>query len=113
MEDDPPVVEPFDDHIKVTVNDLLTANMEVTVKADLVVLVTGMVPRINKELSEHSLKVPLGKDHFYNEIHPKLRPVETVIDGLVIAGCCQGPRNIAESVSSALAAVSKVYSIFK
>ena len=34
-----------------------------------------------------------------------------MIDGLIIAGCCQGPRNIAESASSALAAVSKVYSI--
>jgi len=110
VEDDPPVVEPFNDHLKITVHDLLTANTEVTVKADLVVLVTGMVPRLNQELNG-ILKVPLGKDHFYNEIHPKLRPVETVIDGLVISGCCQGPRNISESVSSALAAASKVYSI--
>jgi heterodisulfide reductase subunit A2 len=109
VEDDPPVVEKLNEDIKVTVNDLLTANMEVTLSADLVVLVTGMVPRTNQELI-NILKVPLGKDNFYNEIHPKLRPVETVIDGLVITGCCQGPRNVAESVSSALAAVSKVYS---
>jgi heterodisulfide reductase subunit A len=110
VEDDPPVVEVLNNPIKVTVNDLLTAHMEVTVTTDLVVLITGMVPRVNTELIS-ILKVPLGKDHFYNEIHPKLRPVETMIDGLVIAGCCQGPRNIAESASSALAAVSKVYSI--
>jgi len=67
-----------------------------------------MVPRDNIDLNR-ILKVPIGKDKFYNEIHPKLRPVETVIDGLVISGCCQGPRNIHESVSSSLAAVAKVY----
>jgi len=41
----------------------------------------------------------------------KLRPVETVIDGITIAGACQGPKNIAESVNSALSASTKSYSI--
>ena len=110
VEDEPPLVEIYGEQAKITINDLLTARQEISLTADLVVLVTGMVPRDNHELNS-ILKVPIGKDKFYNEIHPKLRPVETVIDGLVISGCCQGPRNIHESVSSALAAVAKVYTV--
>lgn len=41
----------------------------------------------------------------------KLRPVETVIDGVTIAGTCQGPKNISESVNSALSAATKSFSI--
>ncbi len=40
----------------------------------------------------------------------KLRPVETVIDGITICGACQGPKNIMESVNSALSAATKSYS---
>ena len=50
---------------------------------------------------------------FYNEIHIKLRPVETVIDGVFIAGTAQGPKTIAESVASALAAVAKAGKLLK
>jgi len=71
-----------------------------------VVLVTGMTARPNDGLTK-VLKLPLGADRFYNEIHPKLRPVETVIDGVYIAGSCQGPKNAGESVVSSLAAVAK------
>ena len=53
------------------------------------------------------LKLPLSKDGFFNEIHIKLRPVETVIDGVFIAGAAQSPKTMAESVASGLAAVSK------
>ena len=43
------------------------------------------------------LKLPVGNDGFFNEIHPKLRPVETVVDGVYICGACQSPKNSAES----------------
>jgi heterodisulfide reductase subunit A len=76
------------------------------VPVDLVVLVTGMTARANDELTR-VLKLPLGADRFYNEIHPKLRPVETVIDGVYISGSCQGPKNAGESVVSSLSAVAK------
>ncbi len=110
LDDDPPVVEQNNNEIRITINDFMTNSRAITMKVDLIVLVTGMVPRLNKELVD-ILKIPLGKDGFYNEIHPKLRPVETVIDGLVIAGCCQAPKNLPESVSSSLAAVAKIYSL--
>lgn len=57
------------------------------------------------------LKIPRGRDKFFNEIHMKLRPVETVIDGVTIAGAGQGPKNIMESMNSALAAATKSFSL--
>ena len=57
--------------------------------------------------------MPVGLDGFYNEIHPKLRPVETVIDGVFIAGTAQAPRTSAETVASALAATAKTAALLK
>ncbi|MDP4238898.1 MAG: CoB--CoM heterodisulfide reductase iron-sulfur subunit A family protein [Bacteroidota bacterium] len=94
----------------VKINDILTNGRKMEVEADLVVLVTGMVPRADNSVGS-LFKLPKGRDKFYNEIHMKLRPVETVIDGITIAGACQGPKNIAESVNSALSAATKSYSI--
>jgi heterodisulfide reductase subunit A2 len=96
----------------VTVTDLLTDRREVTLPVDLVVLVTGMTPRENTSLVG-LLKLPLGTDGFFNEIHPKLRPVETVVDGVMIAGCCQSPRTVGESVSAGLAAVAQSAALLK
>lgn len=103
---DPPVVEKDGDRLLVKAKDQLIAGEEIEIAVDLVVLVTGMVPRHNEALVE-VLKLPLGQDGFFNEVHPKLRPVETVVDGVFIAGASQGPKTIAESVASSLAAVSK------
>ena len=105
-EERPPRIERDGDSLRVVVQDLLTGGDEVAVAADLVVLVTGMTARPNDALTR-VLKLPLGADRFYNEIHPKLRPVETVIDGVYIAGACQGPKNAGESVVSSLSAVAK------
>lgn len=94
----------------VKVKDILTAGKIVETEADLVVLVTGMVPRRNDDLVS-LLKIPIGRDHFFNEIHMKLRPVETVIDGVFIAGTCQAPKNILETINSSMAAAAKANSI--
>ena len=96
----------------VTVTDLLTDRRELTLPVDLVVLVTGMVPRESKSLVD-VLKLPIGTDGFFNEIHPKLRPVETVVDGVMIAGCCQSPRTVGESVAAGLAAVAQSAALLK
>jgi heterodisulfide reductase subunit A len=104
--EDPPQVTSEDGKLKVIVKDQLTAGEEVEIDSDLVVLITGMIPRENTDLV-NVLKLPIGKDGFFNEIHPKLRPVETVIDGVFIAGAAQGPKTLAESVASSMAAVSK------
>ncbi len=107
---DPPVTEKVNGKTNVKIEDILTNGTEIEVDADLVVLVTGMEPRNDCSIGD-VLKIPKGRDRFYNEIHMKLRPVETVIDGVTIAGACQGPKNILESMNSALSAASKSYSI--
>ncbi|MBN1597481.1 MAG: CoB--CoM heterodisulfide reductase iron-sulfur subunit A family protein [Bacteroidales bacterium] len=93
----------------VKIKDILTEQKELKLQADLVVLVTSMVPRDGISVND-LFKLPKGRDGFLKEIHLKLRPVETVIDGITIAGCCQGPMNLTESVNSALSAATKSYS---
>jgi len=105
-DDAPPTVTHEDEGLVVKVKDRLMRNEEVEIRPDLVVLVTGMIPRENGPLAR-VLKIPIGQDGFFHEVHVKLRPVETVVDGVFIIGTAQGPRNVAESVQSALAAVSK------
>ena len=113
-DDERPTVrkDPETGKLLVTTRDLLSEGEEIEILADLVVLVTGMVPRANEELIK-ALRLPVGKGGFFNEIHPKLRPVETVVDGVYICGACQGPKNSAEAVASGLAAVTQSASILK
>jgi heterodisulfide reductase subunit A len=109
---DPPHIESDGNRLAVRVKDDLAGGEELEIGADLVVLVTGMTPRENSELNG-ILKIPESEDGFYKEIHIKLRPVETVIDGVFVAGAAQGPKNLAESVGSALAAVAKSGGLLK
>jgi heterodisulfide reductase subunit A len=110
--DNPPVVEEDNGRLLVKVQDTLDDGEEIEIGADLVVLVTGMEPRENDKLNQ-VLKIPQSADGFYKEIHPKLRPVETVIDGVFIAGAAQSPKTMSESVTSALAAVAKTGGLLK
>ncbi|HNS30590.1 MAG TPA: FAD-dependent oxidoreductase [Tenuifilaceae bacterium] len=110
-EKEPPVVEIKNGKPFITVKDYLTSKKELTLDADLVVLVTGMVPRSDSMQISELLKIPIGNDKFFNEVHPKLKPVETVIKGIYIGGACQGPKNISESVQSALSGAAKINSI--
>ena len=105
-EEEPPVVKEGEDSLIVEVKDLLTGGENLEIPVDLVVLVTGMVPRKNDALNS-LLKVPFSKDGFYQEVHPKLRPVETALAGIFISGTCQGPKDIKETLFSASASVCK------
>jgi heterodisulfide reductase subunit A len=53
------------------------------------------------------LKVSQSPDGFFLEAHPKLAPVETSIDGIFLAGCCQGPKDITDTIAQAHAAAGK------
>lgn len=75
-------------------------------EADLVVLAIGLRPADGAEKMVRLLKLSQSADKFFLEAHPKLRPVDTAVDGVFIAGCCQGPKDIPDSVSQAKAASS-------
>lgn len=112
-EKEPPVVELEGKTTVVKVKDYLTAKKSMEIDADLVVLVTGMVPREDASHIAELFKIPTGNDKFFNEIHPKLKPVETVIKGVYIGGTCQGPKNISESVQSSMSGASKIIALLK
>ena len=105
----PPTVAVENNKTVIKIVDFLSTNREIELECDLVVLVNGMTPRADNAIGT-LFKLPKGRDNFYNEIHTKLRPVETVIEGVTIAGTCQGPKNITESVNSALSAATKSFS---
>jgi heterodisulfide reductase subunit A len=105
-DNDPPTVERVNGKLRVHVCDQPLGGEKLEIDADMVVLITGMIPRQNQKLID-VLKLPVGTDGFFNEIHPKLRPVETMVDGVFIVGTAQGPKTMAESVASALAGASK------
>jgi heterodisulfide reductase subunit A len=96
--------------VLIRVKDSLTYNEELEIPVDLVVLAVGMKPRQIDDLVS-MLKFSRGNDRFLLEVHPKLRPVETAVNGVVLAGTAQGPMNIQESLSAASAAAAKVVSL--
>jgi len=81
---------------------------QVTVAADLVVLATAMVPSRGWEELAKMLGLATDKDGFFQEAHPKLRPVETYTAGVFLAGACQGPKDIPDTVAQASGAAVKV-----
>jgi heterodisulfide reductase subunit A len=93
--------------VLVRVNDHLTNGESIEVPVDLVVLAVGFTPRPVEDLIE-LLKISPGNDRFLLEVHPKLRPVETAVPGVILAGTAQGPMNIQETVAAASAAAAKV-----
>jgi heterodisulfide reductase subunit A len=83
---------------------LLSETLEV--EADLVVLAVGMVPRHDVRDVASLLKLSRSPDGFFLEAHPKLRPIDTTTDGVFLAGTCQGPKDITDTVAQAKAAAS-------
>jgi len=75
-------------------------------EADLVVLAVGMEAREDVTDIAKLLKLPRSADGFFLEAHPKLRPVDTAVDGVFLAGCCQGPKDIPDTIAQAKAAAS-------
>ncbi len=78
----------------------------IEVEADLVVLATAIVPRTDASETAALLGLERSPDGFFQEAHPKFRPVDTQVDGIFLAGCCQGPKDIPDAVAQAKAAAS-------
>ena len=98
--------EDEDSSLYFNVFDLNTDKL-LEVKTDLVVLETGIIPDPTSDELCKKLKIVTGPDEFFLELHPKLRPVETPMDGVFICGTAQGPKDIPSTVTQAGAAASK------
>ena len=99
-----------DEKIVVWGADTLTGR-KVEIHADLVVLATAILPRADADDMGRLLGISTGGDGFFMEAHPKLRPVDTLTEGIFLAGTCQGPKDIPETVAQASAAAARAMGI--
>jgi len=79
---------------------------------DMVVLATAIIPTANAVELANKLKIQTNENGFFSEIHPKLRPVESMVPGFLLAGCCHSPKDIPDTVAQASAAATKVLQMF-
>ncbi|MFH0865409.1 MAG: CoB--CoM heterodisulfide reductase iron-sulfur subunit A family protein [Bacteroidota bacterium] len=92
--------------------DTLLGAIPVVIEADLVVLATAGIANYGAEELAQKLHVSYDSYKFFAEAHPKLRPVETNTGGIFLAGACQAPKDIPDSVAMASGAASKVACLF-
>ena len=88
-------------------SDLLD-NKQLKIASDLVVLATAIEPDETARKLATQFSLSIDTNNFFNEAHPKLKPVESATSGIFFAGTCLGPRDIPETVMSASACASKV-----
>ena len=93
------------------VDTLLGATL-VEIEADMVVLATAGVSNKGAEELAQKLHISYDPYKFFAEAHPKLRPVETNTAGIFLAGACQAPKDIPETVATASGAAAKVAALF-
>jgi heterodisulfide reductase subunit A len=107
-EDDPPSVRGREDLATEILAHETLLRRDVVADVNLIVLATGLVPRDREARRlQEMLKTPRGSDGFFLERHPELSPVETCVDGVVLCGTGQGPKDLADSLAQASAAAMK------
>lgn len=103
----PPVVSENSNGLVVTVQDVFTNNEILAIPTDLVVLNVGAVPRADASEVQTKLRISRSADGFFQEVHAKLRPLDTAMDGIYLAGTAQGPKDITDSAAMGSAAAAK------
>jgi heterodisulfide reductase subunit A len=94
----------------VVVHDVML-NEDIEIETDLVVLSTPLISGEDNSEINQLFKVPLDKNGFFLEAHPKLRPVEFATDGVFLCGSAQAPKLMEEAISQASAAASRACTI--
>ena len=98
------------EHMSIDIFDT-TTNKLFEIKTDLVVLVPALVSRADSDELARILRISQSSDGFLLEAHPKLRPMDTFTGGIFITGCCQGPKDIQDSVAQASGAAARAANI--
>ncbi len=81
------------------------------IPVDMVILCPALVPKHDAGDLARTLSISRSPDGFFLERHPKLDPVATATDGVMVAGACQGPKDIPDSVAQASAAAARILSL--
>ncbi len=87
----------------VKAEDTLIGRM-LKIPVDMVILSVGLEPNSDAQEVRRMFNITCSTEGFYLERHPKLAPVNTFTDGIFLAGCCQGPKDIPDTVAQAGAA---------
>jgi heterodisulfide reductase subunit A len=83
----------------------------IRVPVDMVILCVAMEPQPDVGAVARLFNISRSADGFFLEKHPKLDPVATTTDGIFVAGCCQGPKDIPDTVAQASAAAARVLAL--
>jgi heterodisulfide reductase subunit A len=94
----------------IRVEDTL-AGMVRRIPVDMVVLSTGLEPQADADQVRRMFNITCASGGFFLERHPKLAPVSTFTDGVFLAGCCQGPKDIPDTVAQAGAAAAEALAL--
>jgi heterodisulfide reductase subunit A len=81
------------------------------IEADLVILAVAAVAKDDAKEMARMVNISVGGDGFFMEAHPKLRPIDTLTDGIFLAGMCQGPKDIPDTVAQASGAAVRTCGI--
>jgi len=81
------------------------------IPVDMIVLAAGMEPQADAQEVRRLFNMSCGTEGWFLEKHPKLAPVSTFTDGVFIAGCCQGPKDIPDSIAQAGAAAAEAMAL--
>jgi heterodisulfide reductase subunit A len=81
------------------------------VPVDMVVLAVGLEARQDAQEVRRLFNITCSSEGFFLERHPKLAPVNTFTGGIFLAGCCQGPKDIPDTVAQAGAAAAEAFSL--
>jgi heterodisulfide reductase subunit A len=103
-------VEEKQSRLVVTAEDTLSAAM-VAIPVDMVILCTAMEPRATANEVARIFGITIGGDGFFLEEHPKLEPVSTATSGVFLAGTCQGPKDIPDTVAQAKGAAAEALAL--
>lgn len=89
----------------------MSLGQPIELETELVVLSTAAIPSKGAAELANILHITRGADGFFLESHPKLKPMDTPMDGVFLAGACQGPKDIPYSVSQGAGAAARAATI--
>lgn len=105
-----PLTESEEGKLIIRVEDTLLGEVR-RIPVDMAILATGLEPGIDQNELSHIFNISCSQDAFFLERHPKLAPVSTFSDGVFLAGACQAPKDIPDTVAQAGAAASEALAL--
>jgi len=104
------IEDPKTKNLIIRVEDI-TLGEPIEIEVEMVVLSTAAIPSKGTEKVARLLNLTRGADGFFMESHPKLKPIDTPVEGIFLAGACQGPKDIPYSVAQGSGAAARAATI--